>query len=161
MYENDDISQVRTTTTIYEVYSDFCDLEDLPDVKHVFEHAKELIVGNHSEGREDVIRGPKTIDESAWEWFLPTRERLAFLCYVAVKKGLCRRVDLRLGYFLDDEVAAAIVLLLSEYEPALALNPIASNVRRFQLACICEGFWDVLGFDVMEREDRQLDLMHP
>ena len=54
-----------------------------------------------------------------------------------MKKGLCRREDLRLEFFWDEEVAAAVNLLLSEYEPAIALNPIANNVRRFQLACIC------------------------
>jgi hypothetical protein len=88
-----------------------------------------------------------------WAYLLTTREQLAFLAYLCIRKGTCIRKDLHLEHFEDQEVAVAITLLLSEYEPAIALSPIANRVRRVQLAVLTSGFWDALKLGTFERED--------
>lgn len=89
-----------------------------------------------------------------WAYLLTTREQLAFLAYLCVRKGTCVRKDLHLEQFEDQEVAVAITLLLSEYEPVIALSPIADRARRVQLAVLTSGFWDALELSMFEREDR-------
>jgi hypothetical protein len=99
-----------------------------------------------------------TRSKTCGPFLLTTREQLAFLVYLCVKKGICKREDLHLERFEDQEVAVAITLLLSEYEPAIALSPIADGVRRIQLAVLTSGLWDALKLGTFEREDRLMPL---
>lgn len=73
-----------------------------------------------------------------------------------MRKGVYESRDLHLERFEDQEVAVAIMLLLSEYEPTIALSPIANRVRRVQLAVLNSGFWDALRLSTFDREDRLL-----
>ena len=157
MCETNNYSAIRTTVTIPEASSTYRDIDELPDEILVRMRITRLF-NKPTDTSADESECTKTIDEQAWEWFLNSREQLAFMSYLAVKKGICKHDDLNLKNFDDQELAVAVELLLSEYEPAIALNPIAERVRRFQLVCICGGYWDVLGFSIAERKDRVLEL---
>ncbi len=145
-------SHTNMTITISEALETYQDLDGLHDERFVRLHVKELF---ELRGAEDagVDEGDDAL-EDVWAYLLATREQLAFLVYLCVKKGICKREDLHLERFEDQEVAVAITLSLSEYEPAIALSPIADRVRRIQLAVLTSGFWDALKLGTFEREDR-------
>ncbi len=145
-------SRTSMTTTISEALETYQDLDGLHDERFVRLHVKELfeLRGAEDSGGDE---GCNTL-EDVWAYLLTTREQLTFLAYLCARKGVCERKDLHLERFEDQEVAVAATFLLSEYEPAIALSPIAVRVRRVQLAVLTSGFWDVLKLDTFEREDR-------
>ena len=155
MYETNN-SAIRTTVTVPEARDSHKDVDELHDGRRMRLRFEELFRRCYAL-REEETTGT-TIGDQAWVNVLTTREQLAFMAYLVVKKGICELDDLGLKYFEDQEVAVAIELLLSEYEPAISLSPIANRVRHVQLAIICKGFWDVLGFSILERENRLTDL---
>ena len=145
-------SHTSMTITISEALETHQDLDGLHDERLVRLHVKELFElrgAEDSGGDEDS----NTL-EDVWAYLLTTREQLAFLAHLCVRKGICKREELHLERFEDQGVTVAITLLLSEYEPAIALSPIADRVRRVQLAVLTSGFWDVLKLGTFEREDR-------
>lgn len=143
----DTVGGMATTTVSYarEAYRD---LDELHDERYVRLHVRELFTLRSQERDE----GGDMLDD-VWAYLLTTREQLAFLAYLCVRKGVCESRDLHLERFEDQEVAIAVTLLLSEYEPAIALSPIANRVRRVQLAVLTSGFWDALRLGLFERED--------
>ncbi len=136
-----------TTTTVSEALEAHQDLDELRDECFVRLHVKELFGLRRDDEDYDALG-------DVWAYLLTTCEQLAFLGYLCVKRGVCEMRNLHLEQFEDQEVAVAVTLLLSEYEPAIALSPIADRVRRVQLAVLTSGFWDVLEISMFEREDR-------
>lgn len=116
-------------------------------------HVRQLFDLRNQEHDED-----DNMLDDVWAYLLTTREQLAFLSYLCVRKGVCEARDFHLERFEDQEVAVAIMLLLSEYEPTIALSPIANRVRRVQLAVLNSGFWEALQLSAFEREDRLMQL---
>lgn len=148
---------VRIATTILEARDTYKDHDEHEDERRLRPMIRELIRQSLAAKTEDR---DTRVDEEPWLYVLTNREQLAFLAYMAVRKGITTHNGLELNNFEDEELAAAIEFLLSDYEPVIALSPIANRVRRLQLACLVDGYWDVLNYDNFEREDRLADLCH-
>ena len=142
-------SLAATTTTVTEALEAYRDVDELRDERLVRTKTRELF------GRRSLDRGEDGSPfVNVWAYLLTAREQLAFLAYLCVRKGVCEIHDLHLEHFEDQGAAVAVTLLLSEYEPAIALSPIASRERRVQLAVLTSGFWDALQLGTFERENR-------
>lgn len=137
-----------TASTIPEAREAYQDLDGLHDGKFVNMHVRGLFAlrSQAHDGGGDML-------DDVWAYLLTTREQLAFQAYLCVRKGVCESRNLHLERFEDQEVDIADTLLLSVYEPAIALSPITSRVRRIQLAVLTSGFWDALELSTIVRED--------